>query len=565
MRTRTLSLACGGLAVGWLVVSACSAIVSHADSQCAVNQDCARFGAFSCVLGGCVPAAATVEASVDAALDGPCTSTSQCLAAHGGLDWICRRADSTCVPLLSPDCTSTLGDYTSDDTVLLGALLPLDGPHATTGAALADALRLAVSDFSAGIPGVNAGTKRPVAVVLCNESTFADRAASHLVDDLLVSAIVGTGDSATTISVGHDVTVQDGALLMSPRATADLSSVSGSGLVWRTCGSDGTEGAAIVALAEGVVLPAVMAQNQLTTVRVALVHATDVESTELDATIASSLQINGALATATSNAQSFIHVDFGDPDDLTALDASGAYGAAVDAVVPSLPDGAVTSSLPDVILLVGSTQAVTNVLAAIEKRWPTPAQLPHYIVSSGLETAELLALAATNPSLPARILGTAPGGSDANTDAFYTRYAQAFSDGTAPQIFGVAQAYDALYTLAFAEAAATKPAPLGDDLDQALRRVLSPHDGAAPTAIDVGPADLSAALTALAAGDALALNGASAPLAFDTATGAPATDVQVWCMVPGSTPGPVVFARSGVAYSVSTAALVGTLGEGCEP
>ena len=378
----------------------------------------------------------------------------------------------------------------------------------------------------------------PLAVLLCNESNDVDRAATHLLDELLVSAIVGTGDSATTLGVAHDVTVPGGALLISPRAVADLSALAGSGLLWRTCPSDALEGAAIVALADGIVLPAVIADNQLSTVRVALVHATDVESTELDAIISTSLQLNGALATDPSNAGNFIHVDFGDPDALTDVDASAAFATAVDAVTAA-------ASLPDVIVLVGSTQAVSNVLAGVEHSWPSGARLPQYILSSGLETQELLTLAAANDSLRTRIVGTAPGGNGANVDAFYGRYLQAFAGATAPQIFGVAQAYDALYTLAFAEAVTLKALPLGTDLSAALHLVVSTRDASTPVPVDIGPTGIPAAFAALASGQSLAMNGASAPLDFQSASNGVVTDVQIWCMVQGTTPGPIVFQRTG--------------------
>src|SRR6202034_2302769 len=97
--------------------------------------------------------------------------------------------------------------------------------------------------------------------------------------------------------------------------------------------------------------------------------------------------------------------------------------------------------------------------------------------------------------------------------AFSPHSLQVIADRTAPQIFGVAQAYDALYTLAFAEAATTKATPLGLDLDQALHLVLTPRDSSPPAAIDIGPGGLPAAFAAITAGKPLSLNGASAPLA----------------------------------------------------
>jgi len=486
-----------------------------------------------------------------------CGTTAECVAAHGAR-WICRHADATCVALVSPDCPTVIGDYTRDDALLLGALLPLDGPHATTGAAMGDALRLAVLEFAAGIPAAGGGT-RPLAVVVCNESIDVDRAATHLHADLLVPAVVGTGDSASTLLVAHDVTIPGLTLLVSPRATAGLSSGTGGGLLWRTCPADAAESAAIVALAQGVVVPAVMAEAQLASVRVALVHATDVTSTEMDAAIKGSLRINGAPATDPSNAGRFLDVDFGDPDDLADVDASGKIAAAVDAVTAP-------ASLPDLILVLGSTQAVTDVVAGIERGWPVGTRTPRYVVSSGLETSELLALGgASKAGLAARVLGTAPGGDGANVDAFLARYAGAFADGTAPQTFGVAQTYDALYALAYAAAAASKPSPQGTELAAALAGVVTQKDGVAPAPIEVGPGGIAGAFAAIAAGQPLRLDGASAPLAFDPAADDVTTDVQVWCMLPGGASGSLGLVRAGMAYHPATSSLGGTLVAGCQP
>jgi ABC-type branched-subunit amino acid transport system substrate-binding protein len=548
------ALGLAALALGWQLASACSALVDRADSQCARDEDCAKFGAFTCVRGGCT-AAPELEAGTDAATFGPCTTTAECLTAHGGAGWVCRHLDNTCVSVISPDCPTILGHYERDDAILLGAIVPIDGPHATTGAALSNALRLAVEDFGPGIPGPDGGA-RPLAVVLCNESTLVDRAATHLAEDLLVPAIVGTGESATTRQVAADVTRPKGLLLISARATADLSSVSSSGLVWRTCPSDTYEADALVALAEKVVLPNVTADASASA-HVALVHATDVESIELDAKISGTLHLNGALATDPSNAPYFVHVDYGDPDSLADTDASGAFSAAVDAVVTA-------PTPPDVVLLVGSTQAVSNVLAALEGRWPLGVSPPRYIVSSGLQTSELLTLAAAKDSLRRRILGTAPGGNGANVDAFYGRFARAFLDGTVAQEFGVAQAYDALYVLAFAEAASPKSAPLGAELRDALVGALTPRPPLASVPIDVAPASIPATFAALADGEPIAVNGASAPLPFQTTSGDVVTDVQVWCIAPASDAGAIAYERSGIAFVSNSATLAGNaVGANC--
>jgi hypothetical protein len=462
------------------------------------------------------------------------------LIRHDGANWVCLNG--ACASLISPDCPNVLGNYTADDVLLFGALVPLYGAHASTGAALASALRLAVGDFAAGVPSpAEQGALRPIAVVVCNESVSAERAANHLRNDLAVPAILGAGGSATTLDVVQTVTLPGGILLMSPRATASLASVASSGLVWRTCPSDALEGAALVPLIEQVATQ-VAQDNALTKVRVALVRANDVESTEIAAQVSENLTINGHGAQSTDNIGEFIPASYGDPDSVSDVDASGGYGDAIGAVTQA-------AALPDVIAIIGSTQAAAFVLPGIEASWPGTRK-PRYVLSSGLQTKELLDAVRGSADLRGRVVGTAPGGSGANVDAFRQRFEQPDT----PWVFGAPQAFDAFYALAFAAAVTPKVAPVGTELRAGLRAVLTAQDGAAPTAIDVGPSGISTALAALARDEALTLNGASAPLAFNTQTGDVVTDVQVWCVGTQLT-----FQSAGMTYSAQTAKLTGTL------
>jgi branched-chain amino acid transport system substrate-binding protein len=515
-----------------LIVAACSALVSHADSQCATDADCTKFPGTACVRGGCLPAADAGGAGPDGS--DVCATTADCLRQHPEEDWICRRVDGTCVNLKSTDCTQVFGDYTADDALLLGALVPVFGPHATTGAALTGALRLAVSDFRTGIPSPSdAGATRPIAVVLCNESNGVKRPAQHLITDVQVPAILGTSDGATTLDLVTNVTQADGVLVMSPRATTtSLAALTTSGLVWRTCPPDTIESAALAA-----VTGAVITKNNLSSPHVALVYATDVTSLEMKERV---------LAAMGNDAGTPFTVDFGDPDEPVDA-ATDAYQRAVDGVIHQSP-------LPDVVILIGSTQAAENVLPAIEDQWPGVAR-PSYVVSSGVQTTELLAQAAKREDLPGRIVGTAPGANDTNHTSFLSHYRDSVTDSDAPEIFGTAQMYDAVYALAFA--ATPTVSPLGTDLAKSLRRLFGPSEAGPPTPITIGPAGIGAAFAAIAQGKTLALDGASAPLAFDT-TEAVVSDVQVWCIAHGAGPS-LVYQSTSLAYVASTSALTGTL------
>ncbi len=474
-----------------------------------------------------------------------CATTQDCLAEHDG--YVCRKSDGTCWNhSRSVDCPRVFGSYASDDVLLLGAILPLDGPHANTGAALANAIQLGVTELDygqsgvGGLPPADGGLARPIAVVVCDESVDPTGAAQYLTDELDVPIILGTGESDTMLVVADDETFSGGPLLLSPRATVDLSAYQATGRVWRTCPSDTIEADAISALVMGTLEPAILTTQPAA--RIALVHSSDTESTELDARIVSTLRINGVDAATAASQGTFLDRSYGDPDQ-----GSASYSDAI---------GAVTGQAPDVVIVLGSTQAVAGMVGGLEAEWPVAARKPQYVLSSGLQVPELLsyvqATAGTDPSLPSRILGTAPGsnpGSYGDLSLFLIRYKEMFGEDAGPAgMFGVAQAYDALYTAVYAAAFARNTDLIGTDVSGALQLMLGHGDGAAPIAIDFGPDDIRPALAALTGGRTATLNGASAPLAFDPQTGNVTTDVQVWCVVApaGSS---YVFQASGLAYS----------------
>jgi len=305
--------------------------------------------------------------------------------------------------------------------------------------------------------------------------------------------------------------------------------------------------------------PALVAQG-LTKVRVAIVHATDPESSEIAAKIGATLVVNGAPASDASNADYVLDVDYGDPDSPTAGDPTSKYTEAIH-------DATILAKLPDAILFAGTTQGVSSVLAGIETNWPqSAARRARYVLSSGTQTSELLTLVNANAALRQRILGTAPGSDPsayANLSRFIVRYRQTFTDGTLPDTFGVAQAYDAFFTLAYAVSVARNADLKGTDLGAALRHILGPSD-AGTADVSVGPEGIPGAFAALGDGKSIALAGVSAPLAFDLQSGDLETDVQVWCILQGPSSAPA-FQVSGLSYSASASKLTGALGSGCGP
>src|SRR5262249_25833766 len=158
---------------------------------------------------------------------------------------------------------------------------------------------------------------------------------------------------------------------------ASLGAYQGNGTTWRTCPSDAVEGAALTQLGSAVAVD-VGAQRSHSPVALTIMHATDTESTELDAILAANLTLNGAPAEDASNAGVFANVAFGDPDPST-MPNSG-FSAALSQVFTA-------PTPPDVVMILGQTQAVSGILRGLESSWPAQfPQRPIYVVSSGLQT-----------------------------------------------------------------------------------------------------------------------------------------------------------------------------------
>ncbi len=505
-----------------------------------------------------MPVAPPPEAGMPDAIEGAsCSSTQDCLAYPSGRFSICRKRDHRCTSLLSRDCGTVLGDYKSDDAIIAGALVPSIGAHRSTGFSIQNALRLASEDFARGLPPAEAGgVRRRLALVVCDESEDASRAARHLVSELDVTAILGATYTGATLAVAESVTNPARVLLLTPSSTGELASVTPPGLVRRTCPSDQVQARAMALVVKQILEPRIVTLPG-GKLRVAIVHKTDAYGAALEKWLRGVLVFNGALAEDASNQPYFVDVDYGNPDDPGAGDPTVKYSAAIAAVTPA-------TGAPDLVIVIGTTEIAT-IVKGIEDSWRAP-QRPAYLVSSGGEVPELLAYLGANETVRTRVLGTSPG-ADAGSMALHellVRYSQTISDGISnPNVFGVANAYDAYYALAYATVALGSTPPTGTALLGALAKLAV---SGAPV-VDVGPAALQpgvagdADVFALLAGSGIDLNGTSGPLAFDARRDDVPSDVQVWCAMKSGTT--ATFNPSGAAYHVTNDTLVGAIANGC--
>ncbi|MEW5851636.1 MAG: hypothetical protein AB2A00_22795 [Myxococcota bacterium] len=508
-------------------------------SRCQGDADCLDTN--RCEKGYCRP---RVLSTRDA---GPprCATNQECLDRHPEAPFICRKSDSLCVPLTTSECDVVLGDnaeIANDNTVFFGSILPIRGVDESTGQPLLNSVELARQDFkqtTSGLPAATpGGTPRPIVFVACNDED-ALGAAEHLSNTVQVPAIVGPAFSGVTLDVANNVTVPAGTLVLSPSATSPaITGIQDNGLVWRTSPPDSLQAVAVNALAsvfeQQVRTQLGLAQGDQ--IKLGLAFKGDGYGQGLANELFNILRFNGL--SVADNGNNYRQYNYGDPDD--------------NDPVPSYDEKAtqIIGFQPHVILLIGTNEAVTEMFTRIENNWPSGLPYrPRYVLTDGGKIPEIIQLTANDATVRNRVLGTVPGTKNANYDRFRLNFTSNESSlpyqGTDPDVFGTAGAYDALYLLAYAAVAVGEPVT-GPRLVEGLKRMVG-----GGTVINAGAAQINDAFTAVAAADGrIDFNGASGPLDFNTDTGEATSDIQVWCVSVSSGSG--AFATTDYYYNAAT-------------
>ncbi len=538
-------------AVFALLTASCSVVLDTDATQCNRTEDCVAFEGTLCIDNACViPAPGT---------PGECRVHADC--AHRGEDWICRSRDRVCAPLRSPDCPFVTGNYQSDNAVFVGSLLETEGEFESTGRPAQNAIQLALKDLDLAnkglppVPGDEDPNRRPLVLVGCNSGSDPIAAARHLVEQVQVPAIIGSSFSGVTIQVATEVTIPAQVLLISPSATsASITQLQDDQLVWRTAPSDNIQAVAIqhlVPLVEDHVR-AELALEPTTPIQLAIAHKSDSYGRGLADTVEKFVTFNGL--SAAQNKQDYLRVDYGDP----AVPATIALEQAVESLL---------EHAPHVILLFGTTESITDVLRPVEEGWdaanPLANHRPRYVFADGGVVDELWTYVGKNDGLRRRVLGTIPGTNHDTPDslfsAFKSRYLSVFKDGTSPDVFGAAGAYDATYLLMFAFAAIGPLEPTGPNLASGLGALAPPGKRVAP-----GSGEINEVFKAITQGDPIDYDGASGPLDFDLATGEAPSDIQVWCLPRDDEGAATVAQNSGMYLEATSGALVGSIGDDCD-
>jgi ABC-type branched-subunit amino acid transport system substrate-binding protein len=441
---------------------------------------------------------------------GPIACSTDAVCQSSSTAAICSAQKKQCVPVLDELCTELAGDISNPMALRLGALLSLHGQQLAVNRERQRGLVLAVEQINeaGGVPDSWIGIAHPLALVTCDSADDPVRAGRHLIDDLDVPAIIGPNSSDDVLDLATRLSIYKRTLTMSPTAMASsLRDLADNDLSWSMVPTDTQRGPLMRAQIKA--LERVLRRSASEPVKLSVLHRDDSYGHGVRLSL-SSLTIN--------------ELPLSHPDNLASAVQIAMYSPGLDDV-QSLIASQLTFK-PDIIVLAGTAEAVNALMAPLEERLRAiTAQLPHYVLTDATKVSELLQLAQRYPDLAERVHGV---GSVASDDFAWSTFERAyrgrFTDPQ-PQLAGVAAAYDSVYALSFAAAAAGGTVE-GPDIAVGLRGL----EG--ETSIDA-PADLANAFKELkraTPGSYLVAHGAQSPFSWDE-RGAPRKGkLEVWCV-----------------------------------
>jgi serine/threonine-protein kinase len=458
---------------------------------------------------------------------------------------VCRTADGVCVALKSDECRWILGDaadVANDATEWIGVMIPNAdeaSPDYRSHVGACDLARRDFAEVAGGLPAASAaGSPRPFAMIVCDDSGDADAAARHLVD-LRVPAVIGFRDGTEAVHVITNELLPNHVLAMVALNTSALITqvpqpASEPRLVWRTTYSNADTAAPLGAIVTSAIEPRLRSHGLSAgeKLRVALVHHNGSTGLAFADRLFSVLRFNAK----------------------SALDNGGSYLEVVlDRNDPSAESRAATQLVafaPHVILHTGNEELATHVFPAVEDRLPRGSPRPTYLAGSELGS-EAVAFARSRAGLRDRFFGlTTESATDANAK-FVTRYNALFPQNAVTRTRAPNTTYDAAYALAYAIVATGRAHPGGPDVARALSRL----SGGA-TAVDVGPTGIFDAVRALGQGESVELSGTAGSLDWDAKTGDVPFVYAVLCVTSAGSESTV---ESGMTFDTRRGTLRGAL------
>jgi serine/threonine protein kinase len=468
-----------------------------------------------------------------------CATHRDCVQSHPGAPFACRASDGTCVAMASEDCTPMFepGDLESKDTVWLGAMFPVKGPaYGKINMEGVDMARAELAHETSVLSGSNASLHvRPIALVGCDDSVDARRAATHLVDDIGVPAILGFAN-------GKELTELAGSLLIQ-RHVLSIATITSSPLVlrlpqpadlprmiWRTNYSVEAAADATAALLPAAIEPKTGAART----RVTLVRDDISYVLPFAQRLYGALRFNGK--SAVDNGDDYKEVLFGDTGT-----REGLGRAAADVI----------RDRPTLVVVIGQAEKVVPTVREVEARWPASTPRPVYVIVE--DTSAILAPLMGKTLDRRRVFAISSASMPARTAHFVLRF-NMLHPGEATETINPGGSYDAFYMAAYAALALGDRAVTGPAMAASIPRTLPPG-----RPIETGSTDVFAALTALSRGENIDLSGTSGDMDFDPVTGDWSPDFTLLCPAVDREGHVTKDVESGVVYAAKTRTVQGTM------
>jgi branched-chain amino acid transport system substrate-binding protein len=458
---------------------------------------------------------------------------------------MCVQSIGKCVELLSDDCKTITGDYVNDDAILLGTLFTTSGATGATNIQRQQSATLAFEEINTkgGLPPQKAGgARRPIVALSCDE-TNATRAATHLINELRVPAIVGPNTSSDTITISQNISLMAGTVMMTPSAVASSIADLGGDLTWLMAPTDVQRAPLMIKQINDLEAQLKTARSK-STIKFGIIYRNDAlgQGTQ---TALIPLMINGA--SLSSQLTTNVRIDTYQP---TAPNQ--------DALVAKY-----AAFAPDIIALAGTAEAITAVMNPLEAAWSTEAgtDRPYYVTIDSAKVPDLLTAAKTG-DLRTRVRGTGITPTDAAKNvlaqfnvAWCNRYQPSTPTCVGPTASSTGPSYDAAYAIAYAIAAMKDLPPTGKNISTGLRKLA----GGSST-IEVGSTKILSAFQSLTmggdgGGENITAIGTFSPLEWDMKDSLVSATLEMWCIAGGASP---AFASSGLTYDLKSGQFSGS-------
>ncbi|HEX3759934.1 MAG TPA: ABC transporter substrate-binding protein [Kofleriaceae bacterium] len=470
-----------------------------------------------------------------------------------------------CVQLTSADCPVVTGDPTDDKAVLIASLLSVTGPTASSNVPRQQAAIMAVEEINAinasgGIlESSTPGDARKLVMVSCDEAANFPRAATHLVTDLQVTAIVGPNLSQDTLdlttgnaAIGLPSSAQAGTALFTPTSQASaIVTIPDNGLTFMMWSSD-VQRVPLLKLQINQLESDLKTARSKSSVKLAIYYRDD------------------ALGQGSRDGLTSLMID-----GTTLSNAINLGKAREDAYDPNSTDNsalvnAYVAFQPDIVVMVGTAEVIKYFMTPLEAAWPGAVLRPYYLLTDATKVADLLTAVTGNDDLRTRIRGT---GVTTTTEslpvynAFQIAYGQRWKDTNGnPQpatLSGMGTSYDAVYTIALSLVGssdthgpgvatgiyhlATNTQTCAYDASGVMAPCFTLSDHARTLYNNMGMLLQNKPVTEIAT---------FGRLEWDAQGGRPSGTVEMWC-INAAGPKPI-FASAGLTYDIKTQIATGT-------